>query len=259
MNLTFENKCVLITGAGRGIGRELAKAFVKCKAKTVFGLSRTNTHLQKLVLEQPAIVPVYADLADWDLTRYALECLGPIDILVNNAAESTTEPFLDIKPENFDRMFNVNVKSLINVSQVVIKGMITRNEGGSIVNISSQASKLALWNHTLYGATKAAVDSITKAMALEVGQHNIRVNAVNPTVVMTDMGRKVWSDPQKNQPLLDRIPLHKFAAVSFLNIFDVIHISEVEDVVNAVLFLSSDKAKMINGVTLSVDGGFLAC
>lgn len=72
-------------------------------------------------------------------------------------------------------------------------------------------SKVALWNHTVYGATKAAVDSITKAMALELGEYNIRVNAVNPTVVWTDMGKREWSDPEKSKPLLDRTPLHRFA------------------------------------------------
>ncbi|KAK9499223.1 hypothetical protein O3M35_002301 [Rhynocoris fuscipes] len=122
--------------------------------------------------------------------------------------------------------------------------MIQHNIKGSIVNISSQASKVALRDHVVYCATKAAIDAMTRVMALELGEYGIRVNTVNPTVVMTNMGRIGWSDPNKAKPLLDRIPLHRFA--------------EVEEVVNTILFLLSDEASFINAVTLPIDGGFLS-
>lgn len=112
------------------------------------------------------------------------------------------------------------------------------------MNVSSQASQRALTNHTVYCSTKGALDMLTKMMALELGPHKIRVNAVNPTVVMTPMGRTNWSDPHKAKAMLDRIPLGKFA--------------EVENVVDTILFLLSNRSGMTTGSTLPVDGGFLA-
>jgi len=167
-----------------------------------------------------------------------------MDGLVNNAAVAICEPFLEVKPEDFDLMFNANVKQVINVSQIVAKKMISEGKPGSIVNVSSQASQAALADHTIYCGTKGALDMITKVAALELGPKNIRVNAVNPTVTMTAMGKVGWSDPAKAGPMLAKIPLGRFA--------------EVEDVVNCILFLLSEKAGMVNGVTLPIDGGFLA-
>eukprot|EP00058_Branchiostoma_floridae_P010074 XP_002595562.1 hypothetical protein BRAFLDRAFT_200739 [Branchiostoma floridae] len=129
------------------------------------------------------------------------------------------------------------------LSQIVAKGMVERGSGGSIVNVSSLASKCALKEHTSYCTSKGALDIMSKVMALELGPHKIRVNTVNPTVVMTDMGVKVWSDPVKAGPMLARIPLGKFV--------------EVDDVVHAILYLLSDKAAMVNGTNLPIEGGFL--
>ncbi|XP_049948136.1 L-xylulose reductase-like [Schistocerca serialis cubense] len=242
MEISFKSKRALVTGAERGIGKEIAKQLVKCGAEVV-ALSLNKEPLEQLAREVN-VTTIAVDLSDWDKTREAVKSAGPIDLLVNNAGVVSLNPFLDIKPEEFDSTFAVNVKPIINVSQVVVEGMVKRKTGGSIVNISSQASQAALLNHTVYCASKAAVDQITKVMAVELGPHNIRVNTVNPTVVLTEMGRFAWRDPEKASKMLSEIPLGKFA--------------EVEDIVNAVLFLLSDKAAMVNGITLPVDGGFLA-
>ncbi|GLG99580.1 Dehydrogenase/reductase SDR family protein 7-like [Gryllus bimaculatus] len=243
MEINFTGSRVLVTGAGQGIGRELVKKLVAAGA-TVVALSQTQSRLDSLAKELN-VKTVCVDVGDWEATRRAVESIGPIDCLVNNAAVALLDSFLNVSPDDFDRSFAVNVKAIINVSQVVVRGMIDRKKGGSIVNLSSQASQAALADHTVYCGTKAAVDQISKVMALELGPHNIRVNCVNPTVVMTEMGKIGWSKPEKAGPMLSKIPLGRF--------------SEVEDVVNAVMFLLSDKAAMINGVTLPVDGGFLAC
>lgn len=141
---------------------------------------------------------------------------------------------------------NVNLRSAFVISQIIARDMITRGiQHGAIVNVSSQASMVAIDAHTAYCTSKAALDQLTRMMALELGPRGIRTNAVNPTVVLTEMGTKNWSDPAKAVPMLSKIPLGKFA--------------EVEDVVEAILFLlSPSKAKMINGVMLPIDGGFLA-
>ncbi|KAA8581166.1 hypothetical protein FQN60_008532 [Etheostoma spectabile] len=237
MEISFAEKRALVTGAGKGIGRATALALARCGAK-VTALTRTQADLNSLVQECASITPVCVDLADWGATEAALQEVGPIDLLVNNAACANLQPFLDVTPDQFEQSFNVNVKAVLHVSQA-------RRSGGSIVNVSSQASQCALRDHAVYCATKAALDMLTKVMALELGPHQIRVNSVNPTVVMTEMGRLGWSDPEKAKTMTSRIPLGRFA--------------EVEDVVNSILFLLSDKSNMTNGVTLPVDGGFLAC
>ncbi|CAN9508715.1 unnamed protein product [Ophioblennius macclurei] len=240
----MEGKHAVVTGAGKGIGRATALALARCGAK-VTAVTRTQADLDSLVQECPAITPVCVDLSDWAATEAALQDVGPVTLLVNNAACANLQPFLEVTAEQFDRAFSVNVKAVLHVSQIVARGMKEKKSGGSIVNLSSQASQCALRDHAVYCATKGAVDMLTKVMALELGPHQIRVNAVNPTVVMTDMGRVGWSDPEKAQTMTSRIPLGRFA--------------EVEDVVNCILFLLSDQSAMVNGVTLPVDGGFLAC
>lgn len=107
----------------------------------------------------------------------------------------------------------MNVKAVFNVSQVVAKDMVDKGIKGSIVNLSSQASQAALLDHAAYCASKGAVDMLTKVMAMELGPHGIRVNSVNPTVTMTDMGRLGWADPAKAGPMLAKIPLGRFAGL----------------------------------------------
>lgn len=243
MNISFQGKRILVTGAGQGIGKDLALRLSKYKAE-VIALSRTSDNLNKLLVEDPKIIPVCVDLKDWNATRKAVENILPIDLLVNNAGVARLSPFLDATQEEFDLVFNVNVKAIMNVSQLVAKNMIKRNVGGSIVNISSQASKAALKDHAVYCSSKGAVDMLTKTMALELGPFNIRVNAVNPTVVLTEMGKLGWSDKDKASSMLSKIPLGRFA--------------ETNEVVDAIVYLLSDRSSMINGITLPVDGGFLA-
>ncbi|XP_051273140.1 L-xylulose reductase isoform X1 [Dicentrarchus labrax] len=250
MEISFTGKRALVTGAGKGIGRATALALARCGAKVV-AVTRTQADLSSLVQECASISPVCVDLADWGATEVALRDIGPIDLLVNNAACASLQPFLEVTPDQFNHSFDVNVKAVLHVSQlcvsgqIVARGMKARGSGGSIVNLSSQASQCALRDHAVYCATKGALDMLTKVMALELGPYQIRVNSVNPTVVMTEMGRLGWSEPEKAKTITSRIPLGRFA--------------EVEDVVNSILFLLSDKSNMTNGVTLPVDGGFLAC
>lgn len=137
--------------------------------------------------------------------------------------------------------FNVNVKSVFNVNQIIGPKMAP---GSSIVNVSSLAGISAIQGHSVYSATKAAVDMLTKSMALEFGPKNIRVNSVNPTVILTKMGRDNWTDPAKADPLLNKIPLHRFG--------------EVEEVVEPIIYLLSNKSSFINGTCLVIDGGFRA-
>ncbi|XP_036138402.1 L-xylulose reductase isoform X1 [Monomorium pharaonis] len=210
MNISFEGKRILVTGAGQGIGRDLALRLSKYKGQ-VFALSKTKEHLDSLIAVDPKIQPICVNLRDWDATKKAVQSILPIDLLVNNAAVACLSPFLDITPEEFDLTFDVNVKAVLNVSLVVAKSIIERKSGGNIVNISSQAAQAALKDHTIYCSSKGALHMLTKAMALELGPHNIRVNSVGPTVVLTEMGKLGWSDAQKAQSMISKIPLGRFA------------------------------------------------
>jgi len=144
-----------------GIGWELALRLAKYKGQ-VFALSKTKKHLDNLVATDPKIQPICVDLRDWDATRKAIQNILPIDLLVNNAAIAYLSPFLDVTPEEFDLTINVNVKAVLNVSQIVAKNMIERKSSGSIVNISSQAGQAALKNHAIYCTSKGALDMLSK-------------------------------------------------------------------------------------------------
>jgi len=242
MKFDFSNQRALVTGAGKGIGRDIAILLASFGAQVV-AISRTQSDLDSLREEINCEI-IVADLSDAEAARTAAQNAGEINLLVNNAGIFIPHPFLEATSEAFDHTMAINVRAMMIVSQVVARGLIARGEGGAIVNVSSQASQIALKDHTTYCASKGAVDQLTRVMALELGPHQIRVNAVNPTVTLTPMAEMAWGDPAKSTPMLAKIPLGKFAVP--------------RDVSNAVAYLLSDGAAMIHGVTLPIDGGFLA-
>ncbi|MDB5046610.1 MAG: Short-chain dehydrogenase [Deinococcus sp.] len=237
----FSGQRALVTGAGIGIGRESAALLARSGAAVV-AVSRSAEDLFSLSRET-GCEGVAADLGTVEGARRAAEAAGPVDLLVNNAGIALLEPFLDATPEAFDQTMNVNVRAALIVAQVVARGMIERGKPGAIVNVSSQSSSVGLPLHAAYCASKGALDQLTRVMAIELGPHGIRVNAVNPTVTLTPMGQRAWGDPARSAPMLSRIPLGRFAQPS--------------EVAQAVAYLLSGGAAMINGVTLPVDGGFL--
>lgn len=245
MSENFLGKKVLICGAGRGIGKAISIAMSN-KGARVFALSRTSSHLEKLADEHPGIQTICADLADWDDTRKKVDELDAMDYLVNNAAAIDTGTFMTMKKEDVDRVCDVNIKSLINVSQVIASKMIGRGVGGSIVNVSSLAAQRVFPHGALYGPSKAAVDLLTKTMAAELGPHKIRVNAVSPTITMTEDMQKAMggASGEAVKSYLDKHPLGRYA--------------EMEDIVRAVLYLLGEQSSYITGVVLPVDGGYLA-
>lgn len=245
MQVRLDGKRALVTGAGKGIGREIAMLLARCGAE-VIALSRTQSDLDTLAGEI-ACKTITADLADAAAATNAAEAAlrdGPIHCLVNNAGISIPQPLLETTVAAFDQTMAVNVRAALLVTQVIARDMIARGRGGAIVNLSSQASMAALRDHAAYCASKGALDLLTKVMALELGPHQIRVNAVNPTVTLTPMGEMAWGDPKKSGPMLAKIPLGRFA--------------KPVDVARTVAYLLSDAADMVHGVTLPIDGGFLA-
>ncbi|KAK7476759.1 hypothetical protein BaRGS_00031986 [Batillaria attramentaria] len=204
MEIRFDGKRALVTGAGKGIGRDIAKALYRCGAETV-AISRTQEDLESLKAECPGIHTVTQDLTDWEGTREAVTKLGHFDLLVNNAGVNRMANFLDI--------FDTNFHSAFNVSQVVARSMVERGTGGAIVNMSSYVSRIGYPGLAAYASTKAAVDELTRAMAVELGPKKIRVNSVNPSAVSNAMGRygTGWGgDLEENmKKLTAAIPLGK--------------------------------------------------
>ncbi|RQV85468.1 SDR family oxidoreductase [Burkholderia anthina] len=245
----FSGSTVLVTGASSGIGRACAVALAHAGARVV-AAARDMAALDTLAAEI-ACDTLRMDVGgDEHAIDAALAAYDAFDGLVNCAGIASLEPALDVEAAHFDRVMAVNARGTALVARAVARRMIERDgrgdahARGSIVNVSSQASLVGLPAHLSYCASKAAMDAITRVLCIELGPHGIRVNSVNPTVTLTPMAQFAWSEPDKREPMLAAIPLGRFA--------------QPDEVVEPILFLLSDAASMISGVSLPIDGGYTA-
>ncbi|WP_432489492.1 SDR family NAD(P)-dependent oxidoreductase [Kineococcus sp. SYSU DK018] len=238
----------LVTGASQGIGADLAGSLAAAGADLVLS-GRRAAPLEDLAhaLEQRHGVRTAVVLADLSLAedteRLAAESLVPfggLDVLVSNAGVSHPQSVADVDAATWDLTMAVNLRAPALLGSRVGRAMAAAGRG-SIVNVSSLAGSLALADHYAYSSSKAALLMATKVLALELGPSGVRANSVSPTVVMTDMGQRVWGG-QKGEPMLARIPAGRFV--------------EPAEVGSAVVFLASDASAMVNGTDLKVDGGF---
>lgn len=249
----FNSKHAIITGAGKGIGRALALALVK-RGCIVYAISRSQSDLESLEKEcqeikKNSIVIFACDVTDFSaIEAFFVSKVERVDYLVNNAGTGILTPFLDTTIEEFNKQIAVNVTAALFLSQVAARRMIQQNQssnsnkGGVIINVSSQAATVALNEHTSYCISKAGLDAMTRNMALELGIHNIRVNSVNPTVILTELGKYAWSEPMKAASALKRICLNRFG--------------ELNEAVEPIIFLLTEGAGLITGACIPVDGGW---
>jgi len=244
LNYSFYGKSILITGGASGIGKQLVQRFHDDGAK-VFTIDKNSEAIQELNRALPNVTAQVVDLNDWDETRKVVESFGVLDHLVNNAGIVIMEPFLEISKESMSIQFNVLMGGIINVSQVMAKGLIAAGRAGSIVNIGSMGSLFGgLPEAGVYSAAKAGVGNLTKSMAIELGPHNIRVNNINPGVVETPMKSSVENGMKKFMDTLEERLVGK----------RLIAPNEVADLT---MFLLSPLANMIMGESVLIDGGYL--
>lgn len=243
-------KIVVVTGASKGIGRGIALEFAGRGAEIVAIAREPNAldSLQREIEEAGGrCACVRADLAtDEGCERAIREVLAArpdVHILVNCAGVSFPEPASETTLAHWDRTFAVNVRALFVLSQAFGRGMVERG-WGRIIHVSSQAGLVAIENHAAYGASKGAVEMLSKVLALEWAPHGVTVNCIAPTVIDTPMAATAFPTAEARRKMLDRIPVGRFG--------------EVDEVAAAALFLASERAAMITGDTLRVDGGWTA-
>ncbi|MBK0417524.1 SDR family oxidoreductase [Leucobacter sp. CSA1] len=241
----FEGRTVLVTGAGGGIGAATVRHLAR-RGADVIAAARSIDKVAELC-EETGARPLAFDLESEDSIREAIEGLGSegVDLwgVVNCAGfggEIATPQETDISV--FDKVISVNARGALLVTKYASREMIRAGKGGAFVNVSSQASLVALTGHISYGSSKAALDNITRVTALELGAHGIRANSVNPTVVMTPMSAWYWGRPEIEGPFLDQMPLGRWATE--------------DEIAGPIAFLLSDDAAMISGVSLPIDGGY---
>jgi len=244
----LEGKVAIVTGASKGIGAGIAKQFAAEGASVVVNYASSKDGAEKVVKEITSkggkAVAIQGDIAKQaDVERVFAEAkkqFGKLDILVNNAGVYEFAPIEGITDQQFHKMFNLNVLGLILASKEAAKYI--DGEGGSIINISSIASTSAPPTTTVYSATKGAVDTVTKALAKELGPRNIRVNAINPGMVITEGVKSAGFDQSDfRKDLESRTPLGR--------------IGEVEDIAPAAVFFASNDSSWITGETLVIAGG----
>ncbi|NKB44039.1 MAG: glucose 1-dehydrogenase [Alphaproteobacteria bacterium] len=237
----------LVTGASKGLGAGCALALAKAGADVVL-VARNAEPLEAAAAEVKALGrqahTMICDVTDTLAFKRAFDEIPPVHILVNNAGTNIPEPFTDVTEDHFDSIMNINVRAAFFVAQTVAARMMHDKVSGSIVHMSSQMGHVGAVNRTAYCTSKHAIEGLTKAMAVELAPHAIRVNAVAPTFVETPLIKPYLEDAAFKESVLNQIPLG--------------HIGQIDDVAGAVVYLASTAARMVTGSCLKVDGGWTA-
>ena len=248
-NISLAGKVALVTGGGRGIGKAITRRFAEAGARVVIA-SRKLEVLEATAREFSAlpgqVLPIACHVGHKDqlenVVRETEERFGPIDILVNNSATNIGQgPALDVTDEMFDKIVEVNIKSCLRLVNLIVPRMIERKTGGSIINIASISGLKPQPGGLLYSFTKAGLLMMTRSWAREFGPHNVRVNAIAPGLIQTDLSSFFWKNETFMQQLRETQPIRR--------------IGLPEEIGFAALYLASDESSYVTGQTFVIDGG----
>lgn len=242
----LQGKCAVITGASRGIGREIALKYAKEGASIVLNYRNSETEALKLKEELDKLgsdtLIIKANVSNFEeaekLIKEAKETFGRVDILVNNAGITKDNLIMRMKEEDFDSVIDVNLKGAFNCLKAVTPIMV-RQKSGKIINMSSVVGVIGNVGQVNYCASKAGLIGMTKSLAREIGGKNINVNAIAPGFIDTDMTKVLSEDQKKN--IMSQVPLKR--------------LGQAEDIANLALFLASNQSDYITGQVIHVDGG----
>ena len=237
----LQGKHAVVTGGSKGLGRAICIALAQAGA-SVTAVARDHAALGELAAEHPEIEAWPADVND---PEFAIELAQRrVNIFVNNAGTNSPMPMVDVPVDVLDQMLNLNVRAAYLAGQGAVRAMVKARTGGVIINLTSQMGHVGSPGRTVYCMTKHALEGLTKAMAVELAPHNIRVNAVAPTFIETPMTAPMLAKPEFRAFVDNMIPLGR--------------IGKPDDVAAAVLYLASPAANMITGASLLIDGGWTA-
>jgi len=246
-SMSLNGRKAIITGASSGIGLGCAVALAEAGAHVCLS-ARNSTNLNKVVEAIQAkgmnAEAITLDVSDVKASQEVILTNGPFDVLVNSAGSAHHTPSKDTNEEDFDDVMNVNLRGAYFLTQAVAKGLIQNKKPGSLINISSQMGHVGGIDRAVYSASKHAVEGFTKAMAIEWGPYNIRVNTICPTFIRTPLTQSTFNNPKHRGWIEEKIKLGR--------------VGEVEDIMGAVVFLASDASAMVTGSALMVDGGWTA-
>ena len=248
IEFNLDNKIVVVTGASKGIGAGISKQLAIAGATVVLCARNTEqlNELKKEIEKENGVAYVFQlDISSVnqinEVFNSIYEQFGRIDILINNAGLGNNHAAVDVNEEDWDEMMNVNLKGLFFCSQQAGKHMIKKGYG-RIINMSSQASLVAIKDHAVYCASKGGVNLLTKVLALEWAEKGITVNGIAPTFTYTPGTAARLDNPEYLTSVLNRIPVGKVATI--------------KDIVSAILYLTSTHSGMVTGTTLVIDGGW---
>jgi len=246
-SLRLDGLRALVTGASSGIGLGCAVALAEAGADVVLAsrnIKALSEAAKAIIMKGFSAETLQLDISDLVSIDNVLKEQKPFDVLVNSAGLGRHTPSLETSAEDFDEVMDVNLKGAYFLTQSIAKALIKAKKPGSLINISSQMGHVGGVDRAVYAASKHAVEGFTKAMAIEWGRHQIRVNTICPTFIRTPLTQSTFDNPDRKKWIEDKIKLGR--------------VGEVEDVMGAVVFLASDASSMITSSALMIDGGWTA-